>query len=94
MDYNVESGYKTYETIGHVNNISIEELKSMVGSSAENINLVLVLKYYEIEKPDASKIADINKKQLKKSKSNDWKTVKILKRLKALERYRIHKRLK
>jgi len=76
------------EIIGHVNDLSINDLMALIGNS-ETVNLELVLK---TEKPDTSKIAEINKKI--KSKSRNWKTVKILKRLKSLKRYRIVKRLK
>jgi len=74
------------ETIGHVNNFSLSELKTLSGGS-QYINLELVLECNDIEKPDTNKI-------MEKSKSRNWKTVKILKRLKALKRYRIVKRLK
>jgi len=78
-----KNDYSGVEIIGNVKNISVSKFESLVGEEADTIDLELVL----VEKPDASK-------KLKKSKSSDWKTLQILKRLKALKRYRIMKRLK
>ena len=69
------------EKIGHVNNLSNSEF------SASTLFLEFVLESDEVEKPDI-------RKKLEKSKSRDWKTVKMLKRIKSLKRYRIVKRLK
>jgi len=77
-----ENGYgQEGEVIGYVYNFAISELNSLSGNS-NKVELEFVLESDEIEK------------KLKKYKSSDWKTVKILKKLKALKRYRIAKKLK
>ena len=81
-------GKSGVEKIGNINGFIFYDLESAsLYDDSDYLNLQLIFKSDEIEKPDA-------KKKLEKSKSNDWKTIKILKRLKGLKRYRIVKKLK
>jgi len=72
------------EKIGYVNKFHISEIKNKIGDTSNNVELEFVLESDDIKKPNKNK----------KSKSIDWKTMKINKTLKELKRYRIVKRQK
>jgi len=83
-DRSLLSAINGAEKIGYAYNFYISEIKNKIGDTSNNVELEFVLESDDIKKPNKNK----------KSKSIDWKTMKINKTLKELKRYRIVKRQK
>ena len=83
------SSFPSSQLIGNV--IEFSEFNTTLASKIQNstVTLQFLLEEEEEKKSEDSK----SKKKSRHWKQSDWKTVKIAKRVKALKRYRIKKRL-